>query len=84
MDEQGTQHALTADVVIDISVLANLNPIGAGGVPAPRAAVGQGISYSIPSPDDLIHSDKQVAVVGSGHSAATALLMFTEAKAMVT
>lgn len=87
VDEQGTQHALTADVVIDTSgVLANPNPIGAGGIPAPgEQQVGQGISYSIPSPDDLIQfRDKQVAVVGSGHSAATALLMLTEAKAMVT
>ncbi len=87
VDEQGTQHALTADVVIDTSgVLANPNPIGAGGVPAPgEQQAGHGISYSIPSPDDLGQfRGKRVAVVGSGHSATTALLMLTEANALVT
>lgn len=75
----GTQHRLEARAVIDASgTWGQPNPAGADGVPAigEAASVGAGLlTYVPPTPADAeALTGRHIAVVGSGHSAMTAVI----------
>jgi thioredoxin reductase len=78
------EERITAQAVIDASGTWGLpNPLGGDGLPAlgERAAADR-IRYRVPDLSDPAerarYAGKQVAVVGSGHSALTALVAFAE------
>jgi thioredoxin reductase len=78
-EKTGREYETSADIVIDATgVFGNANWIGPGGAPAiGERAVRDRIEYGIPDPqgfDQLRFSNKQVLVIGSGHSAATSVL----------
>jgi thioredoxin reductase len=79
-DATGATSRITASAVIDASGTWNTsNPLGGDGYPAEgEAAAGDQISYRIPDVRDAVarahYAGKHVAVVGSGHSALTALV----------
>lgn len=84
IDETGAERRQLARAVIDASgTWAAPNPVGGDGLPAiGETAAAERISYRIPNLTDPAgvrrYAGKRVAVVGSGHSALTALVAFTE------
>lgn len=83
-DATGAEGRITAHAVIDASgTWATPNPLGADGYRAVgEAVVRDRISYRIPDVRDQqvreTYAGRQVAVVGSGHSALTALVDLAE------
>ena len=83
-DANGIPGRLAARAVVDASgTYATPNPLGADGYPADGEAAHAGrISYRVPdvdNPDDQQrYAGRRTAVVGSGHSALTALLSLAE------
>ena len=78
VDPDGTESRLEARAVIDASgTWTQPNPAGADGLPAlgESAAAAAGLlSYRPPTPDQVVGSaGRHVVVVGSGHSALTAV-----------
>jgi len=87
VEQEEKQRVMTADVVIDTSgVFANPNPIGAGGGPAiGEKELGSNIKRFIPTRERSLQlSGQQVAVIGAGHSAASALITLANAGANLT
>lgn len=78
VEADGSEARIEARAVIDASGTWSLpNPAGADGIPAigERAAGSEGlISYSPPTPSDRAFAGTHVVVVGSGHSAMTAIV----------
>ncbi len=78
------EERITAAAVIDASGTWTLpNPLGADGLAAlGEAAAADRITYRVPDPTDPAerarYAGRRVAVVGSGHSALTALVAFAE------
>jgi cation diffusion facilitator CzcD-associated flavoprotein CzcO len=79
-DADGTEFRILARAVVDASgTFATPNPLGADGYPAAgERAYPNRIAYAVPNvsdPDDLArYGGRRTAVVGSGHSALTALV----------
>ena len=78
VDDDGTESRLEARAIIDASgTWTQPNPAGADGLPAlgERAAVAAGrLTYLPPTPDHVeSFNGRHVVVVGSGHSALTAV-----------
>ena len=87
VEQEEKQRVLTADVVIDTSgVFANPNPIGAGGgLAIGEKELGSDIKRFIPTIEQSHRlSGQQVAVIGAGHSAASALITLANAGANLT
>lgn len=83
VDRDGTERRREARAVIDASgTWGQPNPAGADGVPAigERAAAREGVlSYVPPTPSRTVGFDgRHVVVVGSGHSAMTAVVELSE------
>lgn len=83
VDRDGVERRLDARAVIDASgTWGQPNPAGADGVPAigERAAAREGVlSYVPPAPSQTAAFDgRHVVVVGSGHSAMTAVIELSE------
>ncbi|GAA1720543.1 NAD(P)-binding domain-containing protein [Fodinicola feengrottensis] len=84
VDETGAEQRMLARAVIDASGTWSLpNPVGGDGLPAlGEIAAAKRISYRVPDLADPTeaarYAGKRVAVVGSGHSALTALVTFTQ------
>ncbi|MFE0458297.1 FAD-dependent oxidoreductase [Kitasatospora sp. NPDC058965] len=80
----GTEERLLAAAIIDASgTFATPNPLGSDGLPAVRErALADRISYAVPDTADPVtrsrHAHRRTAVVGSGHSALTALVTLAE------
>jgi thioredoxin reductase len=77
--QDGVEREITATAVVDASgTWTNPNPLGAAGIPARgEHAAADRIVYGIPDvvgADRARYANKRVAVVGGGHSAASALL----------
>lgn len=82
-DSEGSESRLDARAVIDASGTWGLpNPAGADGIPAmgERTAAAEGVVSYIPpnSSDAAAFAGKHVVVVGSGHSAMTAVIELAE------
>jgi thioredoxin reductase len=79
-DTAGHEDRITAQAVVDASgTFASPNPLGGDGYPADgEQAASSAISYRVPNLSDPAHVDgyrgRRTAVVGSGHSALTALV----------
>ncbi len=83
VDQDGRESTLAARAVVDASgTWEHPNPLGADGLPAlgEREAAAAGVlSYTPPSPGDSIAwADGHVVIVGSGHSAMTAVIELAE------
>ncbi len=83
IETEGVESYETADVVLDCSgTWGNPNPIGAGGICCPgERRVLSACDYEIPDlrgDRRLVHSGHHTVVVGSGHSAATAVVALSE------
>ncbi|WP_338596794.1 NAD(P)-binding domain-containing protein [Saccharopolyspora sp. SCSIO 74807] len=80
----GAEERVTARAVIDASgTWGNPNPLGGNGLPAAgEQAVAEQVTYQVPDLADAAVRDRyagrHVVVVGSGHSALTALVAFDE------
>jgi thioredoxin reductase len=80
-DREGNESRLDASAVVDASgTWGQANPLGADGLPAlgERAAAAVGaLSYIPPTPTQAAAlANKHVMIVGSGHSAMTAVIEF--------
>ncbi|GAA1221967.1 NAD(P)-binding domain-containing protein [Kitasatospora nipponensis] len=80
----GTEHRLTAAAIVDASgTVSGPGPLGSDGLPAAgERALADRISYLAPATADPAvrarHAGRRTAVVGSGHSALTALVTLAE------
>ena len=80
----GREERITGRALIDASgTWASPNPLGADGLPAlGEAAAAHRVSYRVPDLSDPTvrarYAGQRIAVAGSGHSALTALVAFTE------
>lgn len=80
----GKEERILARAVIDASgTWGSPNPLGSEGLPAiGERAAGDHISRRVPDLDDPAvraeHAGKHIVIVGSGHSALTAIILFAE------
>ncbi len=86
IETEGVERYETADVILDCSgTWGNPNPIGAGGICCPgERRVLSASDYEIPDlrgDRSLVYSGRHTVVVGSGHSAATAVVALSELSA---